>query len=349
MDLKISDAMIGKGQPIYIIAELSANHNQQFDAAVKLIHAAKSAGADAVKLQTYTPDTLTIDANNKYFRIKGTLWNGKTLYNLYQEAYTPWEWQPRLKEYAEEIGIALFSTPFDSTAVEFLEKMDVPAYKIASFEIVDIPLLRCVAETGKPVIISTGMSTLDEISEAVDTVQRTGNMNIALLKCTSAYPSLPEDMNLKMIPFLEKKFDGIPIGLSDHSMTNEVPIAAVTLGARIIEKHLTLSRNDRGPDSGFSLEPHEFKSMVQSIRTTEKALGEITNSIGARERTSLIFRRSLFVVKNVKAGERFTKHNICSIRPGHGLHPRNFDNVLGQKAKMDISRGTPLNWDHISA
>ena len=255
---------IGKGSPVYIVAEISANHNQDFEQAVRLLHAAKEAGADAVKLQTYTPDTITIDCDNEYFRIgKGTLWEGKNLYQLYGEAYTPWEWQPKLKQIANELGLDLFSTPFDPTAVDFLEDMNVPVHKIASFEIVDLPLVRYIAQTGKPIIMSTGMATLAEIEEAVQTIWATGNTQLILLKCTSAYPAPPEEMNLRTIPHLAEAF-GVPVGLSDHTLGIAVPVAAVALGACIVEKHFTLSRDVPGPDSAFSLEPHEFKAMAVS-------------------------------------------------------------------------------------
>jgi len=338
---------IGSGTPVYIIAEMSANHNQDFDTAVRILHAAKESGADAVKLQTYTPDTLTIDCHNEYFRIgKGTIWEGKNLYALYGEAYTPWEWQPKLKALADELGLDLFSTPFDVTAVDFLEEMEVPAYKIASFEIVDLPLVRYIAQKGKPIIMSTGMATLAEIEEAVTTIRETGNEQIALLKCTSAYPALPEEMNLRTIPHLAEAF-GVVTGLSDHTLEIAVPVAAVALGACIVEKHFTLSRAEPGPDSAFSLEPHEFKAMVEAIRVAEKAVGRVSYGVTEREQASRVFRRSLFVVKDVRVGEPFTEENIRSIRPGYGLHTRYLPDVLGRRAAQDIRQGTPLRWDLI--
>jgi len=343
-DLIISGRRIGAGNPVYVIAELSANHGQCFEQAVELVRAAKACGADAVKLQTYTPDTLTIDCDNEFFRISGTLWNGRTLYDLYQEAFTPWEWQPKLKRLADELGIELFSTPFDASAVDFLERMNVAAYKIASFENCDVGLLRKVAGTGKPIIASTGMATLGEINELVDTVFAAGGKQLALLKCTSAYPAPPEEMNLRTIPHLADAF-GVPVGLSDHTLGAAVPIAAVSLGACIIEKHLTLSRAAGGPDSAFSLEPDEFKNMVQSIRVAEQALGTVHYGFSAGETKSRAFRRSLFVVKNIKAGEIFRGENIRSIRPGQGLHPRYFNEILGRAACRDICRGTPMSWD----
>jgi pseudaminic acid synthase len=344
---KINERPIGPGRPVYIVAEMSANHNQSFDRAVEIIQAAQAAGADAVKVQTYTPDTLTIQCDNEYFRIgQGTIWEGQTLYDLYGEAYTPWDWQPRLSKAANELGLDLFSTPFDPTAVEFLEQMGAPAYKVASFEIVDLFLVRRIAQTGKPIIMSTGMATLSEIDEAVRTAREAGATQIALLKCTSAYPALPEEMNLRIIPHLAEAFD-VPVGLSDHTLGIAVPVAAVALGACIVEKHFTLSRDIPGPDSSFSLEPHEFKAMVEAIRVTEEALGQVRYQITEREAASRVFRRSLFVVREVKAGELFTTENVRSIRPGHGLHTRYLDNVLGRRAAHDIQRGTPLSWDLI--
>jgi pseudaminic acid synthase len=346
--IKIRDHDIGRGCPTYIVAEMSANHNQSYDEAVKVMKAAKDAGADAVKLQTYTPDTLTIDCDREYFQIgKGSIWEGRKLYELYREAYTPWEWQPKLQEIAIDLGVDLFSTPFDATAVDFLEKMQVPAYKIASFEIVDLPLIRRIAETAKPVILSTGMATLAEVDEAVATIRTSGNNQIALLKCTSAYPSKPEDMNLLTIPHMADAF-GLPTGLSDHTQGTTVPVAAVAMGACIIEKHLTLSRSIPGPDSKFSLEPSEFRAMVEAVRTTEKALGQVSYGPSEDEIRSRALRRSLFVVQDMQAGERFTTRNVRSIRPGNGLHTRYFDLVLGKEAKIKIDRGTPLNWDLIA-
>ncbi len=343
--IEINGRRIGPGYPTYIIAEMSANHNQDFDQAVRIIEAAKEAGADAIKLQTYTPDTLTIDCDNEYFRIgKGTLWQGRTLYDLYSEAYMPWDWQPRLKQIANELGLDIFSTPFDEIAVDFLEAMGVPAYKIASFENVDLLLLRKIAQTGKPIIISTGMATLFEIDEAVRTARDAGATQIALLKCTSAYPAPPEEMNLCTVPHLAEGF-GVPVGLSDHTLGIAVPVAAVALGACIVEKHFTLSRDIPGPDSAFSLEPHEFKAMVEAIRVAEKALGEVHYDVTEQEAVSRIFRRSLFVVKDMKAGDRFTHENVRSIRPGYGLHTRYLDEVLDRRAARDVSKGTPLNWE----
>ena len=345
--IMINGKRIGPKNKVYIIAEMSANHNQNFDEALKIIQAAKNAGADAIKLQTYTPDTITIDCGNEYFQIgKGTIWEGRKLYDLYQEAYTPWDWQPKLKKIANELGMDLFSTPFDHTSVDFLEGLDVPAYKIASFELVDIPLIQRVAKTGKPMIISTGMATLSEIDEAVTTAQEAGCRQIALLKCTSAYPALPEEMNLRTISNLTEAFD-CPVGLSDHTLGIAVPIAAVSMGACIVEKHFTLSRSVPGPDSSFSLEPDEFKAMVEAIRVTEKALGSVQYRLTEGEAASRIFRRSLFVVRDIKKGEIFTESNIRSIRPGCGLAPKFIGKVLGRSAATDLVAGTPLQWNHI--
>ena len=336
---------IGPGFPVYIIAELSANHNQEFDQALQLVRAAKKAGADAVKLQTYTPDTITIQSDREYFRVGGgTLWDGKTLYELYREAFTPWEWQPKLKRAANELGLDLFSSPFDETAVDFLENMQVPAYKLASFELVDIPLIQKIAGTGKPLIMSTGMASVEEIEEAIGAARQARAKQIALLKCTSSYPALAEDMHLRTITELIRRFD-VPVGLSDHSDEIAVPVAAVGLGASIIEKHLTMSRAVEGPDSAFSLEPHEFKAMVQAVRVAEKALGHVHFGVSAQEVSSRTFRRSLFIVADVKRGEPFSTDNVRSIRPSHGLHTRHLKDIIGKRAKQDIDRGTPLSWD----
>lgn len=345
--MQIQDRTIGAGNPCYIIAEMSANHGQSFDMAIEIVHAAKDAGADAIKLQTYTPETLTIDSRRPEFLIgKGTLWEGRNLYDLYGEAYTPWEWQPKLKAEAEKLGMHCFSTPFDETAVNFLEQMEVPAHKIASFELVDTTLLKQVAATGKPVIMSTGMATLAEIDDAVRTLRSNGCNQLALLKCTSAYPSLPEDMNLRSIPHLNEAFE-VPAGLSDHTLGIAVPVAAVALGACIIEKHFTLRRSDGGPDSVFSLEPAEFRAMVDAVRVAERALGRVKYEISEKEHASRVFRRSLFVVRAIRKGEQFTVENVRSIRPGHGLPVKELNRVLGRKATIDLERGTPLAEVHI--
>jgi pseudaminic acid synthase len=347
-EVSINGRRIGPGLPVYVIAELSANHNHDMNRAVKLVHAAKESGADAVKLQTYTPDRLTIRSDAESFRVgKGSLWEGRTLYDLYSEAYMPWEWQPKLKEVADRLKIDLFSSPFDPTAVDFLEKMGVPAYKIASFEIVDLPLIERAARTGKPLILSTGMATYEEIEEAVATARKAGATQIILLKCTSAYPAPPEEMNLRTIPELAKSL-GVPVGLSDHTLGIAVPAIAVALGACVVEKHFTLSRAEPGPDSKFSLEPAEFMAMTEAIRVAEKAVGKVSYGPSGKESENLMFRRSLFVVKGVKAGEVFTAESVRSIRPAHGLHPRNLTAVLGRRATRDIPSGTPLDWSMVT-
>lgn len=341
---RIAGRDIGPGHPTYVIAELSANHNQDFDQAVRIIEAAKAAGADAIKLQTYTADTITIDCANEHFRLKGTAWSGRTLHDLYSEAYTPWDWQPRLKEIAEGLGLACFSSPFDNSAVDFLERMAVPAYKVASFEVVDTGLLTKIASTGKPVLMSTGMASLAEIDEAVTTLRRAGASEIALLKCTSAYPASADEMNLRTIPHLCEAF-GVPTGLSDHTLGVAVPVAAVSVGACIIEKHFTLSRAIPGPDSAFSLEPAEFRAMVDAVRVVEQALGNVHYGLAPREAQNKVFRRSLFVVSNMEAGDVFTQENVRSIRPGFGLHPRYLETIIGRRAARPIERGTPLSWE----
>ncbi len=343
--ISINNHNIGFGFPVYIIAELSANHNQDFEEAVRLIHAAKDAGADAVKIQTYTADTLTISCSNEYFTLgKGTLWDGMNLHDLYKEAYTPWEWQPDLMKTATQLGMDFFSTAFDSTSVEFLENMNIPAYKIASFELVDHELLSCVAKTQKPIILSTGMASRQDIGEAIEVIRKESNPQITLLKCTSAYPALPEDMNLKTIADMSESF-GVPVGLSDHSLNTIVPVVAVALGASIIEKHFTLSRKTPGPDSAFSLEPGEFREMVDSIRIAEQSLGRVSYDVCPHELASQTFRRSLFAVEDIIAGELFTDRNVRSIRPGNGLPPKYLKTLISRKARKDITRGTPLSWD----
>jgi len=335
-------------EKIFIIAELSANHNQSFEIAHKSILAAKNAGADAIKLQTYTADTITIDCDNENFRISGgSLWDGKTLYQLYKEAYTPWEWQPKLKAYAEELGLICFSSPFDKTAVDFLEQINVPAYKVASFEITDTPLIEYIASKNKPVIISTGIATIKEIEEAIDACHKVENDQIALLKCTSAYPAPFEEVNLLTIPDIIKRFNTI-VGLSDHTLGISVPIAAVALGARIIEKHFILDRKLGGPDAAFSLEPKEFAEMVKSVREVELALGKATYELSEKVKASRHFSRSLYIVEYVKEGEIVSKKNVRSIRPGNGLAPKYLNEILGKKFNSDYKKGTPLNWDFIS-
>ena len=343
--LQINQRIVGAGQPVYVIAEISANHNHEFEQAAKIVRAAKDAGADAVKLQTYTADTITLRSDQECFVVKGgTLWDGKTLHNLYGEAFMPWEWQPKLKVIANELGMDLFSSAFDETAVDFLESMGVPAHKVASFELVDIPLIQKMASTGKPLIMSTGMASLEEIDEAVAAARGAGAAQIALLKCTSAYPASPEEMNLRTIPYLAAH-TGVPVGLSDHTLDVAVPVTAIALGACIIEKHLTLSRAVPGPDSAFSLEPSEFKAMVDAVRIAERSLGQARFGASEKEEGSRLFRRSLFVVADMKCGETFTEENVRSIRPGRGLHTRHLREVLGKPAAREIQRGTPLSWD----
>ena len=338
---------VGPGEPVFIIAELSANHGQDLERAVNLVRAAANAGADAVKLQTYTPDTITLKSDAPMFRIQaGTAWDGRTLHDLYTEAQTPWSWHARLKDEAAEFGMELFSSPFDATAIEFLEDLGVPAYKIASAEIVDIGLIQEAASTGKPLLISTGMATLPEIAEAVSTARDAGADDIVLLKCTSAYPALPEEANLVTIPNMATTF-GVSVGLSDHTLGTAVPIAAVALGAVVVEKHLTMARAEPGPDSGFSLEPAEFAEMVRQVRIAERALGVVSYQPTEHESGSRALRRSLFVVTDIRAGEGFTTSNIRSIRPGYGLHTRHLGEVLGLPATVDIPRGTPLAWHHV--
>jgi len=344
--IAINGRKIGIGHPVFVVAEMSANHNQKLNHAIEIIIQAKKAGADAIKIQTYKPETITLNSSKKYFKIEGTIWEGKTLFDLYDEAYTPWDWHLKLQEVAHDNDMMFFSTPFDGTAVKFLEKIDVPVYKIASFENVDIPLIKKIAKTGKPIIMSTGMSTLAEIDEAVRTIRETGNNKIALLKCTSSYPADPNQMNLRTIPNMSDSFF-CPVGISDHTMGIEIPIAAVTLGACIVEKHFTLDRSKPGPDSSFSLEPDEFKSMVSAIRNVEKALGNVTYEITKKEEESRVFKRSLFISSNMKKGEMFSKDNLRSVRPNNGLHTRYLDKIIGKTATKDIEMGTPLTWDLI--
>ncbi len=346
--LEINGRRIGPGYPTYIVAEMSANHSQSYDRAVDLVKAAKNAGADAVKLQTYTPDTLTIDCDAEPFQIPaGNTWQGQTLYHLYSKAYTPWEWQPKLKKIADDVGLDCFSTPFDRSAVDFLAQMDVPAYKIASFELIDIALVEYIARQGKPIIMSTGLSVKSEIEEAVEVARQAGAAKLALLKCNSAYPAPPEEMNLRTILHMAELFR-VPVGLSDHTLGSTVAIGSVALGASIIEKHFTLSRSIPSPDSAFSMEPDEFKSMVEGIRLVEKALGVVRYEPTENELVNRIFRRSLFAVRDVQAGEEFTEENVRSIRPGVGLPPRFLNDVLGHQASCDTARGTPLTWSHVS-
>lgn len=337
----LADHMIGPGHPPYVIAEMSGNHNGEIRRALALLEAAKSAGADAVKIQTYTADTLTIDHAGHDFRIRGGLWDGHTLHSLYQQAHTPWEWHAQLFERARALGITLFSTPFDHTAVDFLEELGAPAYKIASFECTDLPLIRRVAATGKPLIISTGMATLGEIADTVEAARDAGARDLILLHCVSGYPSLPHEANLRTMPNLADSFDVIA-GLSDHTMGTAVPLAAVALGAAVIEKHFTLSRADGGPDAAFSLEPDELVRLVEGCRTAWDALGRVTYERTASEAGSMVFRRSLYVVEDIAAGEVFTERNVRSIRPGYGMPPKHLPDILGRRAATNLKRGTRL-------
>ena len=334
---------------VYIIAEMSANHCGDKELAKKIIKTAKEIGADAVKVQTYTANTITIDCNNEEFQIRdeNSLWNGENLYSLYQKAYTPWEWQSELKQYADEVGIDFFSTPFDYSAVDFLESINVPCYKIASFEAIDYPLIKYTASKMKPMIISVGISNLEEIQEAIDTCKSVGNNDITILKCTSAYPAKPDDMNILTIKDMLERFasQGVKIGLSDHSMSNIPVITAVALGAKVIEKHFTLDRALGGADAGFSLNVQEFQQMIQMVRETEKTLGVVDYKINEKNRK---FARSLYAVKDIKKGEKFTFENVRSIRPSNGLHPKFYEEIMGKIATCDISFGTPLKKEFIS-
>jgi len=332
---------------VYIIAEISANHVGSFDVAKEMIKAAKEAGANAVKLQTYTADTMTLNCENEIFTLShGTIWDGQSYYKLYQQAYTPWDWQPKLKKYADGIDITLFSTPFDKTAVDFLEKMSVQVYKIASFEAIDIPLIEYAASKGKPIIISTGICDKQEIQDAVDACKRDGNNDVVLLKCTSAYPAKSEDMNLRTMVDMENEFE-VTIGLSDHTMENEGVIASVALGARVIEKHFILDRDMAGPDAVFSLNIEEFANMVKAVRNTEKLLGEITYELDEKKMKNRRSARSLFIAKDIKAGGIFTEENVRSVRPCVGIVPKHMKDVLGKKARIDIKFGTPLSFDMV--
>jgi len=340
----IAGRQIGTGYPPYVIAELSGNHNGDIQRAFKLIELAKHAGADAVKLQTYTADTITIDHDGPGFTIKGGLWDGRRLHELYRETATPWDWHPMLFEHAKKVGIECFSSPFDPTAIDFLERFLVPAYKIASFEIVDTPLIRYAAKTGKPLVISTGMAADSEIQEALSAAKEPGHGGVALLHCISAYPAPVEEANLLRIPAIARHY-GCTTGLSDHTLGIEVAIAAVALGAAIIEKHFTLARSDGGPDSAFSLEPHELSALVQGVRTAYVALGHVDSGISASEKSNMQFRRSLYAVKDIAAGDQFTAENVRSIRPGYGMAPKHLSEILGRHARKTIKRGTPLSFD----
>lgn len=344
-EIKIANKIISENTPAFIIAEMSANHLMDFERAVKIMQAAKDAGADAIKLQTYTPDTITLNSEADCFQItQGTIWDGTTLHKLYQTAYTPWEWQPKLKRIAEEMGLILFSSPFDFSSVDFLEEMEVPAYKIASFEINDIPLIKKIAQLGKPMIFATGIAYMADIDLAIRTCKEAGNEDIILLKCCSAYPAPYEDINLKTMTSMRDNFDCL-VGLSDHTFGYSVASAAAALGARVIEKHLTLSRADGGADAAFSMEPEEFKGMVDSVRIIEKALGKVSYDLTSKQKKSREHSRSLFIAQDMKAGEIFTSDNLRSVRPACGLHTMYYEELLGKRVKKDVILGTPMSWD----
>lgn len=343
--MNIEEQTMTPEKHVYCIAEISANHNGSLDTALEMVRIAKDCGADAVKIQTYTADTLTLDCDNDYFKIGGgTLWDGMNLHQLYQQAYTPWEWHAAIFAEAKRLGLDCFSTPFDETAVDFLEQFDPPYHKIASFELVHHPLLKKVAATGRPVILSTGMASLREIAAAVEILRDNGCEDLSLLKCTSSYPAPPEEANLARIAHMAETFQ-CRTGLSDHTLGIAVPVAAVALGATIIEKHFCRSRDEPGPDSAFSLEPDEFRSMVDAVRIAEKAVGTITYERTEKEKSGLAFRRSLFVAKDMRQGEPFTSENLRVVRPGYGLSPEFYEIILGHRASADIKTGTPLSWD----
>jgi pseudaminic acid synthase len=345
-EFEVMGRKIGPNQPPFIIAEMSGNHNQSLERALEIVEAAAKAGAHALKIQTYTADTMTLNLDNKDFKIEDpeSLWKGNTLYQLYQQAYTPWEWHKPIFDRARELGMIPFSTPFDETAVDFLEELDVPMYKIASFENNDIPLIKKVASTGKPMIISTGMATVAELDETVRVAREAGCEDLVLLKCTSTYPASPENTNILTIPHMKELFD-CQVGLSDHTMGIGVAVASVALGATVIEKHFTLSRADGGVDSAFSMEPDEMKALVIETERAWQALGEVKYGLTDKEKASLKFRRSIYVAKDIKAGEKFTKENIRVIRPGYGLEPKYFEKIIGLTAQQDLKAGTPLSFD----
>lgn len=346
--IEINGRQVGPGYPTYFVAEMSGNHNQDFDRAIEIMKMAKENGADAIKLQTYTPDTMTIECDEPPFILPNTnTWGGTSLYELYKTAYTPWEWQRDIFAAAKEIGIDCFSTPFDATAVDFLDDLDVPIFKVASFEVMDIPLLKKIARAGKPMLISTGMATIGQIQEALDTVRGEGAEQVLLLNCASAYPSPPEALNLRNIPHMAETWD-VPIGFSDHSLGIEAALASVSLGACLIEKHVTLSRAEGGPDAAFSLEPDELKALTDGISIVEKAMGSVRYGPSAIEQGNVVFQRSIFAVENIAAGEKLTPENVRVIRPGNGLAPKYYDDVIGHRASTDIKRGTPFTWLMVS-
>jgi pseudaminic acid synthase len=346
--MKIGNYTIDETSPCFIIAELSANHNGSLETALETVRAAKRAGANCIKLQTYTADTLTIDCDKEDFMIQsGSIWDGKNYYQLYQEAYTPWEWHAELMKVAKEEGLICFSSPFDPTSVDFLEELNVPAYKIASFEITDIPLIEYVASMGKPVILSTGIATLEDIELALDACKRMGNDQIALLKCTSSYPAPIEEANMLMIKDFRERF-GVVAGLSDHTMGSTVPVVATCFGAKIIEKHFILDRSIGGPDASFSMNEQEFTDMVKAVREAEKAIGKVDYTLTEKQAAGKNFSRSLYVVKEIKAGETLTIENVRSIRPGFGLHPKYYREILGQKVNQDVQKGERFTMDFIN-
>lgn len=345
--IRIAGRAIGPGCPPYVIAELSACHNGQLENALKLIELAKLAGADAVKIQTYRPDTITMNSKRPEFKVNGGLWDGQYLYQLYESAHTPWEWHQDLFDKAAEVGITLFSSPFDNTAVDLLESLNAPAYKIASFELIDLPLIARVAQTGKPMLMSNGMASLQEVDDAIECAQSNGAGEIVLLHCVSGYPAPSKDYNLKTIPDLAAH-TGLPVGLSDHSIGNITSICAVSLGACLIEKHFTLDRNAGGPDDSFAIEPEELSTLCKDVSSAADAMGHVHYGPVESETSNLLFRRSLFVTQDIKAGEEITNENVRSIRPGHGLLPKHLPAVLGRRAAKDLSAGTPLEWDAMS-
>lgn len=346
--MNINKAKIGDKYSPYIIAELSANHNGSKESAKQLINVAKNAGADAVKLQTYTADTITLDSDLEDFRIKDGLWQGRTLYNLYQQAYTPWEWHKELFDYARSLDLTIFSSPFDSTAVDLLEDLNTPAYKIASFEAIDLPLIKYVAQTGKPMIISTGMANLEEIEEAIDTARAAGCKELAILHCVSGYPAPAKDYNLRTLIDMQRRFN-IPVGLSDHTLDNTTAIAAVALGACILEKHFTLDRARGGPDDSFSLEPTELTALCRDTKTAWQALGEVDYGLKSSEKGNVKFRRSLYFIKDMSAGEVIDETCIRSVRPGYGLAPKHFDSLIGKRVAKSVPKHTAVTLDALES
>lgn len=341
--MKIANREIGNGAPPYLIAEMSANHNGNIEKAFRIIEKAKKAGADAVKIQTYTPDTMTLKSDKEDFKIRGGLWDGRTLYDLYQEAYTPWDWHLPLFDHARKVGITIFSSPFDNTAVDLLEDLNAPAYKIASFEAIDLALIKYVASTGKPIIISTGMADVEEIQEAIDAARSGGCKDLAILHCVSGYPAPAQDYNLRTIPDMINRF-GLVTGLSDHTLDNTTAITSIAFGASIIEKHFTLNRNGGGPDDSFSLEPADLEALCKSARTAWEAMGIVDYGRKSSEQGNVKFRRSLYFVKDLKAGDVITVDAVRSLRPGYGLAPKYLDEIIGRELKQDVSKATAVSW-----